>query len=320
MKTIELPTRPKIVKEENDTAILEVSPCYPGYGLTLGNALRRVLLSSLPGSAIIAIKVQGVSHEFSGIPHVLEDVIQIMLNFKKLRLKIFADNNEPIKMTLSAKGKKQVKAKDIKAPSNVEIINKDLLLATLTDNKANLDIEIEAQSGIGYSSAEEREKSKQEIGKILLDAIFTPVRRVNYSVENIRVGERTDFNKLILEIETDGTVTPKDAFVQATEILVDHFNVFVRPEKVKKEKKVMASKEKMIKKKKPRQPDLDNLTVEDLKLSARVISVLREKRIKGLTNLAKKSEEQLLEMDGLGEKAVKEIKREMGKLGLLLKQ
>lgn len=320
MKTIELPTRPKIVKEENDTAILEVSPCYPGYGLTLGNALRRVLLSSLPGSAIIAIKVQGVSHEFSGIPHVLEDVIQIMLNFKKLRLKIFADNNEPIKMTLSAKGKKQVKAKDIKAPSNVEIINKDLLLATLTDNKANLDIEIEAQSGIGYSSAEEREKSKQEIGKILLDAIFTPVRKVNYSVENIRVGERTDFNKLILEIETDGTVAPKDAFVQATEILVDHFNVFVRPEKVKKEKKVMASKEKMIKKKKSRQPDLDSLTVEDLKLSARVISVLREKRIKGLTNLAKKSEEQLLEMDGLGEKAVKEIKRELGKLGLLLKQ
>lgn len=317
---IELPTNPKIVSEDkkNHISVFEIAPCYPGYGLTLGNAFRRVLLSSLEGAAVSSIKIEKVSHEFSGIPFVEEDVIQIMLNFKKLRLKMFSEDS--VILTLNAKGQKSVTAKDIKSSSSVEIVNPDLHIATLTDKRAQLSIEIEVQKGIGYSNVEEREKEKQGIGKILLDAIYTPIRRVNYRVENMRVHDRTDFNKLILEIETDGTIEPKEAFIQGAKILVDHFQVFVNP---KKEKKVKAKKEEKTEKKKFTKRlglDLASMTIDDLKLPPRVHSILRDNRIKGVKTLAKKSEEQLLELGGLGEKAVKDIRRELGKLGLLLKQ
>src|SRR3989344_2173702 len=316
---IPLPEIPKIISQDKkrNLAIFEISPCYPGYGMTLGNTFLRVLLSSLSGAAVTAIKVEKVNHEFSGIPHVKEDMIELMLNFKKLRVKSFSDSAQ--KMTLNVKGVKEVSAKDIKAPADIEIINQDLHLASLTDKKAELNIEIEVQKGIGYSSAEEREKSKQEIGKVLLDAIFTPIQRVNYTVENVRVHDRTDFNKITMEIETDGSIAPEEAFKEAAEILVDHFKLFVSPQKQRQVEKDIAVLEK---EKSPKKKSVARVSVniEDLKLNSRIITVLEDNRIKSVTSLVKKSENQLLNLDGLGEKAIKNIKRELGKLGLVLKQ
>lgn len=314
---IALPLKPKIIKRKNHQALFEIAPCHPGYGITLGNALRRVLLSSLDGAAITSIKVAGVNHEFSTIPHVMEDVVEIMLNIKQLRLKLYSD--EPVKIFLKAQGEKEVKAKDIKTTSNVEIINKDLHIATLTDKKANLEIEMLVENGLGYMPAEQQAKDKSEIGLISLDAIFTPMKRVNFTVENMRVGKRTDFDRLILEIETDGTISPKEALIAAAQLLVNHFKIFTKIETAKKQVAVkVAGHEQAKPKTKTEKSDFKDLSVDDLKISSRVITALRENRIKSVANLAKKSEEQLLELAGMGAKGIKEIKRELGKLGIIL--
>jgi len=314
---IALPLRPKIIEQKNHQALFEIAPCYPGYGITLGNALRRVLLSSLGGAAITSIKVGGVNHEFSTIPHVMEDVVEIMLNIKQLRLKLYSD--EPVKIFLKAQGEKEVKAKDIKTTSSVEIINKDLHIATLTDKKANLEIEMLIENGLGYLPAEQQAKDKSEIGLISLDAIFTPIKRVNFKVENMRVGKRTDFDRLILEIETDGTISPKEALIAAAQLLVKHFKIFTKIETAKKSVAVkVVATEQAKAKAKTEESDLVDLSVDDLKISSRTITALRENRIKSVANLAKKSEEQLLGLAGMGEKGVKEIKRELGKLGIIL--
>lgn len=235
MYTISLPKKPKVVKKGDNHAIFEIDGCYPGYGMTLGNALRRVLLSSLSGAAITSVKIKGVSHEFSTVPNVLEDIIQVVLNMKQIRFKINSKTALPLKLQLKVVGEKQVKAKDIKVTSELEIINKDMHIATLTDKKAKLEMEIEVDSGLGYVPAEKRTKEKLEIGAIAIDAIFTPVKKVNYEVENMRVGDRTDFNRLKIDIETDGSITPEQAFEKAASILVEHFQVFsVKPKKIEK--------------------------------------------------------------------------------------
>jgi len=225
-----LPSQPKIIKKEGkNKAMFEIESLYPGYGVTIGNSLRRVLLSSLPGAAATQVKIKGVQHEFSTIPGVSEDGITIMLNLKQLRFKLFAD--EPQKATLKVKGEKEVKGGDFELPPQVELVNPDAHLATLTTKSAELEIEILIEKGLGYESRESRKKpsdylqKKLEIGVIPLDSIFTPMKRVAFRVENMRVGERTDFDRLFLEIETDGTITPEDAFSQATEILLNHFNL-----------------------------------------------------------------------------------------------
>lgn len=226
---IPLPNQPKIVKKEGNKVICEIEPLYPGYGVTLGNSLRRVLLSSLPGASVTQMKIKGVSHEFSTIPGVLEDVISIMLNLKKLRFKMFTEETQTGRLHL--KGEKEVKGSDFELPSQVELINKDCHIATLTAKSSELEMEIVVEKGMGYIPREARKKQashaqeKLEIGVIPLDAIFTPIKRVSFKVENMRVGERTDFDKLTLEIETDGTMTPESAFSQASKILVDHFSL-----------------------------------------------------------------------------------------------
>ncbi len=220
---INLPIQPKIIKKEGDKATFEIEALYPGYGITVGNSLRRVLLSSLSGAAVIQVKIKGVSHEFSTIPGVLEDVVMIMMNLKQLRFKLFTD--EPQKAILKVKGEKEAKGADFELPSQVELVNKDCHIATLTARSAELEMEIVIGKGIGYSPREARQKEKLEIGAISLDAIFTPIRRVSYRVENMRVGERTDYDRLFLEIETDGVVTPEDASSQASDILVNHFSL-----------------------------------------------------------------------------------------------
>lgn len=242
---ISLPRKPKIIKKEENRAVFEIDGCYPGYGMTLGNALRRVLLSSLPGAALTAVKIKGASHEFSTIPHVLEDVIQIILNLKQIRFKVHSQEAMPIKVELKAVGEKEVKAKDIKLTSDIEIINKDAYIATLTDKKAKLEMEIEVETGLGYVPVEVRKKEKLEIGAIAVDAIFSPVKKVNYEVENMRVGERTDFNRLRIDIETDGTTTPEEAFAKAADILVEQFALFSSPKELEGKKEV---KKKIVKK------------------------------------------------------------------------
>ena len=229
---IHLPTQPKIVKKEKNRTMFEIKALYPGYGTTIGNALRRVLLSSLKGAAITQIKIKGVSHEFSTIPGVLEDVISIIMNLKQLRFKLLTDESQ--KAVLKIKGEKKVGkedksslsrftdvrvvGKDFKLPSQVELINKDCYIATLTTKSAELEMEIQIEGGTGYSPKEAREKSsvstqeKLAIGVIPVDAFFSPVKKVNYKVENMRVKERTDYDKLFLEIETDGIITPEQAF------------------------------------------------------------------------------------------------------------
>jgi DNA-directed RNA polymerase subunit alpha len=241
---ISLPNTPKVTSKEGNKAVFEIDSLFPGYGITVGNSLRRVLLSSLEGSAVTQVNIKGVSHEFSTIPGVMEDVITIMLNLKQLRFKVHAD--EPQKATLKIKGEKKVKASDFEIPSQVELVNKDLHIATLTSKSAELELEITIGKGTGYSARESRGKEKSEIGSIALDAIYTPVKKVSYSVENMRVGERTDYDRLFLEIETDGTIEPEIAFSKAAEILVGQFSLlkdsFVEKEEVAEEKKEATKK------------------------------------------------------------------------------
>lgn len=225
MENIILPKKIEFTKgAKPNEGIITVEPCYYGYGITLGNALRRVLLSSLPGAAVTAVKIQGVDHEFSSIPHVKEDVVEIILNLKNLRFKIFS--SEVVRLQLRAKGEKIVTAKDIEPSSDVEIINKDLPIATLTDSSAKLEMEIFVSQGRGYVPTEEK-KEEREIGVIAIDSIFTPIVNVGFKVDNVRVGEVTNYDKLILTIETDGTITPEEACRQSAEILINHFNLIL---------------------------------------------------------------------------------------------
>jgi DNA-directed RNA polymerase subunit alpha len=212
----------KKVSEEKNKGVFEISGLYTGYGVTLGNALRRALLSSLPGAAITQIKIKGVAHEFSTLPGMKEDIVEFTLNLKKVRFYFTGD--EPQVLRLHFKGEGEVKAKDIEDNTFARVINKDLHLATLTKKTAELDAEITVEKGLGYVVAESRKFERVSVGSIMLDAIFSPIVRVAYRVEDMRVGERTDYNKLIIEIETDGSISPSEALHKAANVLSDHFN------------------------------------------------------------------------------------------------
>ena len=201
-----------------------IEPCWPGYGITWSNALRRVLLTSLSGAAVTAVKIKGVKYEFSTLEGVKEDVLEIILNLKSLRLEILTEKDEPIKLSLKVSGEKKVKAGDIKKSSDVEIVNPDLLIATLTDKKVNLEMDIWVTKGYGWVASEEKSRANLEIGTIVTDSIFSPVLNVSVNVENIRVGKRTDFDKIILGIETDGSISPLQAFLKASQLLKEQFN------------------------------------------------------------------------------------------------
>lgn len=236
MQTINSPEQPKYTELAKNHGKFEILGCYPGYGTTLGNALRRVVLSSLAGAAVRSVKIKGVSHEFSTIDGVMEDVVQIILNLKQIRFKMHGEENEVVKVTLKSKGEGVVTAASIKAPSNVEVVNPDQVIATVTDKKTELEMEIEVDRGLGYVPVESRERDdEREIGVIAIDAIYTPVKRVNYEVENMRVGKRTDYDKITLEIVTDGSVTPVEAFEKSVSILVGQFSSLTQVEKEGKE-------------------------------------------------------------------------------------
>jgi DNA-directed RNA polymerase subunit alpha len=226
MEDILLPSKIEITPGETEhQATLTVEPCWHGYGTTLGNALRRVLLSSLPGAAVTAVKIDGIQHEFMAVPGVKEDALEVILNLKQLRLK--CHSNESVRLTLKSKGEGTVTAGDIDSNADVEIANPELHLATLTDKKSELKMEIVVGNGRGYVTTEERGREKAELGLIAIDALYSPVKEVGYRVENVRVGEITNYDKLIMDIQTDGTIAPADAVDMAVQILLDHFQVII---------------------------------------------------------------------------------------------
>jgi len=315
-----------ISEKDNNRAVFIIEGLYPGYGITVGNALRRVLLSSLEGAAVAQARIKGAQHEFATLPGVLEDVITICLNLKKLRFKLFSD--EPQQATLKLQGEKEVFGKDLKLPSQLELVNKDLHIATLTNKKAVFEMDILVQKGIGYEPRETRDKEKLEIGQISLDAIYTPIQRVSYKVDNIRVGDRTDFERLSLEIETDGTMSPEEALMKATEILINHFTLIFdeksnlikeKPSAKKPSDKDGSKKGKEVKKAKKDKKAKEAKEVksfEELKFSVRTINALDNAHIKNISGLARKKEIDILKIEGLGPKGLQEIKKAFKKLGI----
>ncbi|OIO45504.1 MAG: DNA-directed RNA polymerase subunit alpha [Parcubacteria group bacterium CG1_02_37_51] len=226
MLTITPPDKIKFNKISDVKSEVIIEPCYPGFGVTIGNSLRRVLLSSLDGAAIVGFKIAGVDHEFSTIPFVKEDAVDIILNLKKIRLKLLSEQEEDFKLTLSASGKKVVTAGDITKDSNIEIANPDQIIATLTDDKAKFEMEIFVREGRGYVTVEQRDKEKLEIGTISVDSLYSPVVNVGFQIESTRVGEMTNYEKLIMTIETNGTISPEEAIAQSVALLVDQYRFF----------------------------------------------------------------------------------------------
>lgn len=225
MEKIPLPNSFELHEDGPNKGKLVIEPLFAGYGITIGNALRRVLLSSMPGAAIKSVKIKGADHEFSTLEGVKEDVVDILLNLKQLRVNVHTD--EEVRLTLSAKGKKAVTAADIKANADVEVINTDLHIATLTSDSTEFEAELVVSRGRGYEPTEARKDEKKEIGMINVDAIYTPVKNVSMDVENVRVGQVTNFERITLTIETDGTISPKEAVSLSSQIIVDHFSLLL---------------------------------------------------------------------------------------------
>lgn len=318
-----LPSKPKIIREDKISGVYEIDGLYPGYGHTLGNSLRRIILSSLPGTAITKVKIQGVEHEFSTIDGVKEDVITILLNLKKVRIRL--DTDEPQVMNLSVNGIKEITAKNIEVPGQAEILNSELHIASLTSKDAKLNIELTVEKGLGYVSKEILQKDRVDIGAITLDAVFTPIRKANYEVENMRVGDRTDFNRLRLSIETDGTITPREALEKSISLMIHQLKAVIGfkeeevvREVVKDEKTDSESKDSS--KKVEFDNELSKTRVDTLDLSPRTIKALSNANIRTLGGLFRKKESDIMDVDGLGSKGMQEIKKLLAQYGVTLRQ
>lgn len=303
----------EIVEQSKDETYAKfvVDPLERGYGITLGNSLRRILLSSLPGAAPKTIKIDGVLHEFSTIPGVKEDVTEIILNLKDIAVKLYSD--EPKVARIEANGKGEVTAGDIISDGDLEIVNPDLHIATLSDG-AKLNMEIEFVHGKGYIPSDKNKEPNQPIGIIPVDSIFTPVKRVSYNVENTRVGQVTDFDKLTLEIWTNGTITPKEAISLAAKILIDHLNLFTSFADNYNDVEVLVEKPE----KKADKP-LD-MTIEELDLSVRSYNCLKRAGINTVQDLVQKTEEEMMKVRNLGRKSLEEVEQKLDALGLSLQK
>ena len=300
MNLDETQTAIKVEKNTSDAGLFVIGPLPRGFGHTLGNTLRRVLLSSLPGAAISQVKFEGVPHQFSTIAGVKEDVVDLTLNLKQVRLKIEGD--QPVVLALSKKGPGKVTAGDISAPAGVEIVNKTLPLATLADKKTVLEAELIAEPGRGYVVSEERET---KIGVIALDCIFSPILNVSYKVEPVRVGQVSDYDQVILEVTTDKTIKPLEALTEASGILIRFFDRISLGDKAKR---------------KPKEPRKVKATgevgVEELDIPIRILNSIKKAKISSANKLAQKSHEELLAIKNIGEKAAKEIEKALKKEGL----
>jgi DNA-directed RNA polymerase subunit alpha len=303
---VTLPSKPRVVKEENNKGTFEIDGLYPGYGHTLGNSLRRIILSSLPGAAITQVKINGIEHEFSTIEGVKEDVIVILLNLRRVRLA--SHSEEPIKITLSKSGVGVVTAGDLSTPSQVEILNPEQPIAEITSKGTKLEMEITVERGMGYVPREVHAKDKMEIGAIAMDAVFTPIRRANYEVENMRVGDRTDYNRLRITLETDGTYSPKEALEKSIEIMIHQLKAVIGFQDAeqhgsKAEPTVTAEESVDV------APDQEVLKtrIETLDLSGRTLEALEKASIRTIGGLVRKKKDDILALDGVGPKALEEI-------------
>lgn len=308
-----LPSKPKIIKEQGFFGIYEIDGLYPGYGHTLGNSLRRIILSSIEGAAITKVKIDGASHEFSAVTGIKEDVITMILNMKKLRFKINSDEVQTLNIDI--KGPKEVYAKDISVPGQVEVLTPDLYIASVADKNSSLKAEIEIRKGLGFVSKEVHEKERMDIGSISVDAIFSPIRRVNYEVENMRVGDRTDFNKLRLSIETDGTLTPREALEKSIIIMIEQLKAVVGF----KEEEVVAIVEEKVEEKKATDVEFLKNRLEVLNLSPRTEKALVNANIRTVGGLVRKKEADILDVEGIGTKGIQEIKKILSNYSITLK-
>ncbi len=310
-----LPSKPRIISEDDRFGVYEIEGFYPGYGHTIGNSLRRIIYSSLPGAAITAVRIEGVNHEFSTIEGMKEDVITLLLNLKKVRFKLEGD--EPRTARLQVKGIKDVTAGDITITGQLSVHDQKQHIATLTSKNATLDIALTIEKGLGYVPKEALHKDKVDIGAIVLDASFTPVRRVNYEVENMRVGNRTDFNRLKISLETDGTITPREALEQSIMIMINQLKAIVgfKEEEIALGHEHATSAANISDK----SNDSNKIKIENVGFSARTTNALIKGGLRTLGGLARKSVADLMEIEGLGEKAIKEIEDTLEKYELKLR-
>jgi len=304
----ELAPKVEIVEASRDYGRFHVGPLPSGFGVTLGNALRRVLLSSLEGAAVTAIRVDGVYHEFSAIPGVREDTIDLLLNVKQIRLRSYTD--QPVTCRIEAQGPGVVTAADIQCPADVEIVNPELHLATLDGPESRLEMELTVERGTGYRPAEGRETSL--IGVIPVDAIFTPIRRVNYTTEHVRVGARTDLDLLVMDIWTDGTISPHDALVQAAQVLIQHLNIFgKRAAPPRRAEKPTLGAGAVV------PPYYRDMPIEQLGLSSRTYNCLKRSQITKVGQILDMSKDELLSLRNFGEKSLQEVREKLAELGII---
>ncbi len=324
--SIILPTKPRAVKDEPTKGVFEIDNLYPGYGHTLGNSLRRIILSSLPGSAITSIKIEGADHEFSVIDGVREDAITVILHLKQLRFKLHGSEAQEI--TLSVKGNKKVTAADIKTSSQVEVLNPDLYLAEITDKSGALNITMRIERGLGFVTKEEHQRAKVEIGTIAVDAIFTPIRRVSYEVENMRVGDNTNHNRLRLSIETDGSISPREALNRSIRIMIEQLDAMLDHEirnipKDSDDEEVSTSDEEAPAKTGAVEGEFTDILktrIDTLGFSTRILTALQNANIRTVGGIARKKKDDLLDIDGMGEKGIQEIKNILSNFGITLKE
>lgn len=317
---ITLPSKPRVVHEEGLQGVYEIDSLYPGYGHTLGNSLRRIILSSLPGAAITSVKIEDVQHEFATMDGVRESVMEILLNLKRVHFTLHGD--EPQLVRLSVKGPKEVTAADLQLPTQVEIANPDQHICDIA-GKGSFELEATIERGIGYVAREMLTKDKVDIGTIALDATFTPIRRANYEVEDMRVGDRTDFNRLRILIETNGTIAPREALERSIEIMIHQLKAVVGFQEGREEEASApdmrddgagAGSDDAAAGK-----DASKMKVEDMGLPARIASALTDAGIKSAAGLTRKTASALKELDGIGDKAVEDIENALGSIGLSLK-
>ncbi|WP_281198913.1 DNA-directed RNA polymerase subunit alpha [Staphylococcus schleiferi] len=288
-----------------------VEPLERGYGTTLGNSLRRILLSSLPGAAVKYIEIEGVLHEFSAIDHVVEDVSTIVMNIKKLALKIYSEEDKTLEIDVKEEG--EVTAKDITHDSDVEILNPDLKIATVAQG-GHLKLRLVASTGRGYALADQNNSSDLPIGVIPVDSLYSPVERVNYTVENTRVGQSSDFDKLTLDVWTDGSITPQESVSLAAKIMTEHLNIFVGLTDEAQNAEIMIEKEEDQKEK------VLEMSIEELDLSVRSYNCLKRAGINSVQELADKSEADMMKVRNLGRKSLEEVKYKLEDLGLGLRK
>lgn len=309
---ITLPSKPRVVSEEGMQGVYEIDSLYPGYGHTLGNSLRRIILSSLPGAAVTSVKIEDVQHEFATIEGVRESVMEILLNLKRVHFTLHGD--EPQTIRLSVKGPKTITAADFQLPTQVEVANPEQHIADIA-GKGSFELEATIERGLGYVPREVLTKEKVDIGTIALDATFTPIRRANYEVENMRVGDRTDFNRLRILIETNGTIGPREALERAVEIMIHQLKAVVGFQEGREEE----AEEERADADAPAGTDAAKLKIEDMGLPTRTATVLSDAGIKSAAGLTRKTASALKEIDGIGDKAIEDIEAALSGFGLSLK-